>query len=115
MKIRKLENKIPEVWAAARVIAQHYGHTKKFAKHIVAFAIKQEINFRDVQLAEFLGINLVVKILGYKKSPHPSLFSKVRRRADLKIFQELYAWIIQDRFKGRQIKLTAQEPFVKGP
>jgi hypothetical protein len=109
MKIEKLKNKIPEVWAIARVIVQHYGHTKKFAKHIVAFAIKQEMNFRDVQLAEFLGIDPIGKILGYKKSPHPSLFSKVRSRADPKIFQELYAWIIQDRFKGRQIKLIAQD------
>ena len=115
MKIRKLENKIPEVWASVRVIVQHYEHTKKFAKHIVAFAIKQEINFRDMQLAEFLGIDLVGKILSYKKSPHSSSFSKVRSRADPKIFQELYAWIIQDRFEGRQIKLIAQEPFVKDP
>jgi len=30
-----IKNKIPEVYAAARVIVQRYGHTKKFAKCIL--------------------------------------------------------------------------------
>jgi len=29
------KNKIVEVYVATRVIVQRYGHTKKFAKHIV--------------------------------------------------------------------------------
>ena len=36
------KNKILEVYAAARVIVQRYGHTKKFAKHIVALVIKEQ-------------------------------------------------------------------------
>jgi hypothetical protein len=50
-----LKNKIVEVHAVARVIAQRYGHRKKFAKHMVAFAIKQIENLTDEKLAEFLG------------------------------------------------------------
>lgn len=102
-------DKIQEVGAVARVIVQHFGHTKKFAKHIVAFAIKQERNFRDLQLADFLGTDPIGKILGYKNRPHPSTFSKVRARADPRIFQEVYDWIVQDRLKGKQIRLAAQD------
>ena len=40
MKIYEIINKIPEVHAAARIIVQRYGHTRKFAKHLVALAIR---------------------------------------------------------------------------
>ena len=109
MKIAEIKYKIIEVWAAARVIVQKYGHRKKFAKHIVALAIKQEKNLRDYQLAEFLGTDPIGKRLGYKKKPHPSTFSKVRERADPRIFKDIYDWIIQDRLKGKQICLFAQD------
>lgn len=109
MEIYEVKNKILEVWAVARVVVQRYGHTKKFAKHIVAFAIRQEKNFRDWQLAEFLGSDPIGKILGYKKKPHPSTFSKVRKRADPRILKDVYDWIVNDRLKGTQIKLMAQD------
>jgi hypothetical protein len=105
----QVKDKIVEVWAVARIIVQRYGHTKKFAKHIVAFAIKQERNFRDLQLAEFLGTDPIGKMLGYKKKPHLSTFSKVRKRANPKIFKDIYDWIIHDRLKGKQIRLIAQD------
>ena len=41
----EIKDKIVEVWAAARVIVQKYGHTKKFAKHIVALVIKPQRYF----------------------------------------------------------------------
>jgi transposase len=102
-------DKIREVGAVARVIVQHFGHTKKFAKHIVALVIKQEKNLRDYQLAEFLEKDPIGKMLGYKRKPHPSTFSKVRERADPRIFKEVYDWIVQDRLKGKQIHLFAQD------
>ena len=54
MNIGEIKDKIVEVCAAARVVVQHFGHTKKFAKHVVALVIKQEKNLRDYQLIEFL-------------------------------------------------------------
>ncbi len=81
MKIGEVKDKRIEVWSAARVIVRKYGHRKKFAKNIVALVIKQEKNLRDYQLAEFLEKDPIGKILGYKKKPHPSTFSKVRERA----------------------------------
>ena len=47
--------------------------------------------------------------MGYKKKPNPSVFSKVRGRADPKIFKDIYDWIVQDRLKDKQIRLFAQD------
>ena len=65
--------------------------------------------FRDVKLSDFLGKDPIGKMLGYKKKPHPSTFSKVRERADLRIFKDVYDWIVQNRLKGKQIRLFAQD------
>jgi len=107
MKISKLRNKIPEVCAAARVIVQHYGHTQKFAKHIVALVIKQLKNLTDVDLAEYVVKDGLGRMIWYNKAPHPSIFSKVRSHADPAIFEELNNWIIHDRMKGKRIRLLA--------
>jgi len=50
-----IKNKIPEVYAAARVIVQRNGHTKKFAKHIVVLVIKVQKKLSDEELVEFYG------------------------------------------------------------
>lgn len=109
MELSELRNKIIEVWAAAKVIVQKFGHTKKFAKHLVAFAIRQHENLTDVRLAEFLGRDTIGKVLGYKRKPHPSTFSKVRERSDPRMFEELHNWIVQDRLKSRQLRLIVQD------
>jgi hypothetical protein len=108
MKIEELENKIPEVWAAARVIVRKYHHTKKFAKHLVALVVKQIEGLTDVELIEFVGTKFG-KIIGYKKKLSQSTFSKVRERTDPAMIEELNNWILQDRLKGRQIRLLAQD------
>lgn len=109
MEIYEIKDKIVEVWAAARVIVQKYGHTKKFAKHLVAFMIRQHENFTDVRLANFLGRDPIGKLLGYKNRPDPSTFSKVRDRSVPEMFKELHDWIVQDRLKGKQLRLITQD------
>ena len=96
MKISKIKNKIPEVCAATRVIVQHYGHTKKFAKHIVALVIKQVDGLTDVELVDLVGTK-IGRTIGYRKRPDYSIFSKVRERAEPEIFEELNNWILQNR------------------
>ena len=76
----EIKNKILEVWAAARVIVQRYGHTKKFAKHIVALVIKQMDGLMDVELVDLAGTK-IGRIIGYEKRPDYSIFSKFRERA----------------------------------
>jgi transposase len=110
MEIYEIKNKIVEVWAATRVIVQKYGHTRKFAKHIVALIVKQYERFRtDIKLVEFLGRNKIGKILGYKRKPDPTTFSKVRERMDPQIMEDLQVWISSDLMKRKQIRLIAQD------
>ena len=88
---------------------QRYGHTKKFAKHVVALVIKVQKKLSDEELAEFMAVNPIGKVLGYKRKPNPSTFSKVRSRSDPRIFEELYYWLVQNAMKGRQLRLIAQD------
>lgn len=109
MKIGDIKNKIIEVHAAARVIVQKFGHTKKFAKHIVSFVIKQMNGFTDEELADFLYKDPIGKLLGYGRRPDPSIFSKVRIRSDPRILEELYNWLLQDVMKNRPLRLVVQD------
>ncbi len=108
MKIEELKHKIPEVCAAARVIVQHYGHTRKFAKHVVALVIKQVEGLTDADLVDLVGTK-IGRMIGYREKPDRSIFSKVRERADPAIFEELNNWILRDKLNGRQIRLIAQD------
>ena len=103
MNTEELKDKIPEVCAAARVIVQHYGHTRKFAKHIIALVIKQVEGLTDVEFVDLVGTK-IGRIIGYRKRPDYSIFSKVRERAEPEIFEELNNWILQDRLNRRHIR-----------
>ncbi len=109
MEIYELKDKIVEVLAAARIIVQKFGHTKKFAKHPVAFVIKQLENFKDAKLVEFLRRDSIGKMLGYKKTLSETTFSKLRERMEPEILQELQIWITSDLLKGKQLRLIAQD------
>jgi hypothetical protein len=61
------KNKIVEVLAYAREVSIRHGHTRKYAKHLVALAIKQMMQLTDRELAVFLSENDIGKILNYKQ------------------------------------------------
>lgn len=105
MKIDDLKNKIPELKARACVVTQEYGHTKKFAKHLIAFAIQQIEGLKDYELADFLVKDPIGKLLGYGEKLHKSTISKVRSRSDPNMFAELYNWIVAEKFKSKLISL----------
>ncbi len=109
MEISELENKIPEVKAVANVVVQQYGHTKKSAKHLVAFAIKQLLGLTDRKLAEFVCTSQIGRMLGYGKTLNSSTFSKVRKRFDPRMLKDLYDGIIHQKYKGKQLRLAAQD------
>jgi len=48
---------------------KRYEHTKKFAKHIVAPTIKEQKKLLDEELAEFIAVNPIGRVLGYKREP----------------------------------------------
>lgn len=108
-KLYEIKYKIPQVYAIARIAVQKYGHTKKFAKQIVALIIKESENFTDRKLAEFLEKDPIGKILGYIRKPNHSVFSKVRKRSDERIFQEIFEWLVQNKMRGKQLRLIAQD------
>ncbi|EQD78045.1 transposase, IS4 family protein, partial [mine drainage metagenome] len=83
--------------------------TKKFAKHVVALVIKQCESFKDVKLVEFLGKDPIGKMLGYKKKPNGTTFSKVRERMDPQMMEDLQLWISLDIMNGRQVRLLSQD------
>jgi hypothetical protein len=103
--LEKLNNKIQEVKAYACVVAQRYGHTKKFAKHLVAFAVQQIEGLKDYELADFVVKNPIGKLLGYGDKLHKSTISKVKSRSDPNMFAELYNWIVVEKFKNKPISL----------
>ncbi|MGC9205373.1 MAG: hypothetical protein ACP5FN_03835 [Candidatus Micrarchaeia archaeon] len=106
MKIGDLKYKIPEVLAYARIVSKRYGHTGKYAKHIVALVIKQILHLTDRELAEFLSTNEIGRVLRYKMHFNHTIFSKVRKNAS-KIIKELYEFLIYQKMKGKQIRLVA--------
>lgn len=106
MEISEIRYKIPEVLAYARIISKRHGHTRKYAKHIVALVIKQIIGLTDRELTEFLSTNDIGKILGYKNGFSYTIFSKVRRYAS-NIIKELYETLTYHKMNGRKIRLPA--------
>ena len=88
---------------------QKYGHTRKFAKYLVALVIRQIENFTDLKLIDFLGSDKIGKSLGYEKVTCESTFSKVCERPNPRMFEELIYWILGEKFKGKQITLIAQD------
>ncbi len=108
MDITELKYKILEVLAYARIISKKYGHTKKYAKHIVALIIKQLLKLTDRELAEFLSRDKIGRMLNYKLHFTFTIFSKVRKYAD-KIVKELYELTIYHKIKNRNVRLIAQD------
>ncbi|OJI07274.1 MAG: hypothetical protein BK997_03380 [Candidatus Micrarchaeum sp. ARMAN-1] len=106
MEISELRNKIPEVLAYARTVSKRNGHTRKYAKHIVALVIKQIMHLTDKELAKFLSTNWIGKILGYKRHFNHTIFSKVRSTA-AKNVKELYEFLVYQKMRGKRIRFIA--------
>ena len=108
MEIYELKNEITELLAAARVIVQRFGHTKKFAKHSVAVAIKQHENFNYMKLVRFLRGDQMGKMLDYVDNLNETTSSNVREKIEPEIMEELNNWIVDDRLKEKQLNLMAR-------
>ncbi len=106
MKIYELKNKIPEVWAYAKIVSIENGHTVKYAKHIVALVIKQIMHLTDKELAEFLSTNEIGRMLHYKMHFSHTIFSKARKAAS-EMVKDLYEFLIYQKMKRKHIRLLA--------
>lgn len=102
-------NKIREVLADARIIVKKYGHTVKYAKHIVALVTRQwERLNSDKELCEFLSKDPIGRILGYKTKFNHTIFSKVRKEAE-PLMQELFGVTSYEALKGKVVRLIAED------
>jgi len=70
------KNKIVEVLVYAREVSIGHRHTIKYAKHLVALAIKQMMHLTDRELAEFLLKSEIGRILNYKQQFNFKSFQK---------------------------------------
>lgn len=110
MNINDLKNKIHEVKAYARVIVQDYGHTVKFAKHLLALTIKQLQGIpTDVKLIEFLSRDPIGKDIGYVNAPDETIFSKVRERMNPEMLAGLISAITIMKYKGIVVDRIVQD------
>ena len=102
-------NKIREVLADARIIVKKYGHTIKYAKHLVALVVRQWKRLNsDKELCEFLSKDPIGRILGYETKFNHTIFSKVRKVAE-PMMQELFGVTSYEASKGNIVRLIAQD------
>lgn len=95
-------------------IAKKYGHPYKngsmVGKNILALSIKQLYGFKsDEKFADFIWENGIAQILGYKRKPHLSLFSKTRKYVEDGAIVELYNELVKEKCKGKLIRLIAED------
>ena len=91
-------------------VVQNFGHSVKFAKHLVALGIKYLKGFTtDVKLIEFLSTDPIGKEIGYGDGPCPSIFSKVRERADPQMLEDLINVLLRQRYKNKIINRVVQD------
>ena len=63
MNMATSKNKIVEALAYAREVSIRHRHTKRYAKHFVALAIKQIAHLTDRELAEFLSKSEIGRLI----------------------------------------------------
>jgi len=93
-------------FAYAREVSIRHGHTRRYAKHFVALAIKQIMHLTDRELAEFLSKSEIRRILNYKQHFNFTIFSKVRKES-AQIIRELFELFAYQKTKGKQTRLFA--------
>jgi len=109
MIIDDLKNKILEFNATARVLVQEFGHRIKFAKYVVSEAIKKKEHYTDEKLANFVGTSEIGRLIGFKRIPNPSSFSKFRERAEPQIFEFVANMVLQLHYKDKTLTHIAQD------
>lgn len=95
-------------------IARSYGHPYKngamVGKNILALAIRQLHGFKDDEkFADFLWETGIAQVLGYKRKPHFSLFSKTRRYVERGAIETLYHELAKEKCKGRLLRLLGED------
>lgn len=95
MKIYEIRNKIVALMPRAACVARSFGHPYKkgmmVGKNLIALAVRQLCGYKDdCKFADFIRESGIANVLGYKRKPNPSLFSKTRKYAEKGVIDTLY-------------------------
>ena len=78
-----------------------------YAKHIVALALGPIFRCSDAELSDELGDKNLLKSLGYKSCPDPSIFSKVRKEVGEEKIGMTTELILRELYRGRLVSMVA--------
>ena len=114
MEISEAKNKIVTLMSRAAWVAKCCGHPYKngtmVGKNILALAVRQLYGYKnDEKFADFLWESGIAQVLGYKRKPHFSLFSKTRKYVENGAIQTLYHVLAKEKCKGRMLKLIGED------
>ena len=114
MEISKTKTKIVTLMPRAAWIARSYGHPYKngamVGKNFLALAVRQLYGYKDdKKFADFIWESGIAQILGFKRKPHPSLFSKTRKYAQTGAIETLYDELAKEKCKGRLLRLIGED------
>ena len=114
MKISNIKNKIVALMPRAAWVARSFGHPYKdgmmVGKNLIALAIRQLCGYKDDgKFADFIWESGIASVLGYKRKPHPSLFSKARKYAENGVINTLYNELAIEKCRGRMLRLVGED------
>jgi len=111
MKISNLKKIIPFVGKLASLVARQLGHWymngMAYGKHLVALAIGNIFMCSDRELPNELKDRGLLAVLGYKKPPDHSIFSKIRKYVGEEKIGKLAELIIQELYRDRVVSCIA--------
>ena len=109
--ISKLMNITPTVVGEASLVSRTLGHWyqngRMHAKHIVALALSSIFRCSDSELADELEDKRLLKVLGYKSHPDPSIYCKVRKEIGEEKIGRTTELILQELYRNRFVTLMA--------
>ncbi len=79
------------------------------AKHIVALAIGAIFRCSDRELPDELEDRRLLKVLGYKRCPDSSIYSKVRKEVGEEKIGRVAELIVQELYRNRFVSLMAMD------
>ena len=114
MKISEIKNKIVSLMPRAAWIAKGFGHPYKkglmVGKNLIALAVRQLCGYKDDgKFADFLWESGIANVMGYKRKPHPSLFSKTRKHAENGVIDTFYNELVIEKSGGRMLRLIGED------
>lgn len=114
MKIYEIKNKAVSLLPYAAWAARNFGHPYKkgtmVGKNLIALVIRQLCGYKDDgKFADFLWESGIAEILGYKRKPHPSLFSKTRKYSQDGALETLYNELVREKCRGRRLKFVGED------